>query len=226
MIGQIHLAIGQSNLFINERFKQFSGLIDDCELKRGEKETKVEDLAGFWDMIFYQVEDLKSKYDQLEMLQSNKWIAPEVVEQQQSSFNKCNNTTAAIKSLKPVIDNQSNIIKNNNNNKRTTMATMNNNNGILLKSTNNNGYYNNNINGKDNENGNTLVDGIVPMKKSAVRSNFREFLKNKRKDGFSNYNQNYITSESTTNTNNNGIITLITANTNNTTTTASTTNKC
>lgn len=65
--------IGQSRLFINERFKQFSGLVDDCEQRRGEKEIKLEDLAGFWDMISYQIDDLKSKYSELEQLQSNEW---------------------------------------------------------------------------------------------------------------------------------------------------------
>lgn len=73
VIGRIRLAVGQSKLFINERFKQFSGLIDDCELKRGDKEIKEEDLAGFWDMIYYQVEDLKNKYAALEELERNNW---------------------------------------------------------------------------------------------------------------------------------------------------------
>ncbi|XP_027201419.2 uncharacterized protein LOC113795436 [Dermatophagoides pteronyssinus] len=73
VVGQIRLVIGQSRLFINERFKQFSGLVDDCEQRRGEKEIKLEDLAGFWDMISYQIDDLKSKYSELEQLQSNEW---------------------------------------------------------------------------------------------------------------------------------------------------------
>lgn len=73
--------IGQTNLFLNERFKQFAGLIDDCQLKRGEKEIKVEDLAGFWDMIYYQVEDLRVKYDQLAKLEANGWRQIEESEQ-------------------------------------------------------------------------------------------------------------------------------------------------
>ena len=42
-------------LLMNERFKQFNGLVDNCEFKRGEKETTVTDLQGFWDMIYFQV---------------------------------------------------------------------------------------------------------------------------------------------------------------------------
>lgn len=82
-VGQVYTVIGQTNLFLNERFKQFAGLIDDCEMKRGEKEIKIEDLAGFWDMIYYQVEDLRVKYDQLAKLEANGWRQieePEVVD--------------------------------------------------------------------------------------------------------------------------------------------------
>lgn len=87
--------IGLSRLFINERFKQFSGLIDDCEWKRGDKEIKLEDLAGFWDMISYQIDDLKQKYNELDTLESNEWI---VVEDEK-------------------LNNNNNVINNNNNTK-------------------------------------------------------------------------------------------------------------
>ena len=53
--GQIRTVIGQAVLLMNERFKQFSGLVDNCEFKTGEKETTVTDLQGFWDMIYFQV---------------------------------------------------------------------------------------------------------------------------------------------------------------------------
>ena len=75
---QIRTTIGQSNLFINHRLKQFVGLIEDCELKRGLKETKVEDLQGFWDMIYYQIIELHNKFDALTTLKSNNWVEVEV----------------------------------------------------------------------------------------------------------------------------------------------------
>ncbi|XP_021257551.1 disks large-associated protein 5 [Numida meleagris] len=69
----IRTTIGQTRLLIAERFKQFEGLVDDCEFKRGEKETTCTDLNGFWDMINFQIEDVNKKFDDLRKLQDNKW---------------------------------------------------------------------------------------------------------------------------------------------------------
>merc|ERR1719369_484350 len=33
------------------------------------------DLQGFWDMIYFQVEDIKSKFDKLEDLEAKNWIS-------------------------------------------------------------------------------------------------------------------------------------------------------
>lgn len=52
---RMRTAVGQARLLMKERFKQFSGLVDDCELGRGEKVTTCTDLQGFWDMVYYQV---------------------------------------------------------------------------------------------------------------------------------------------------------------------------
>ena len=40
---------------MDQRFKQFSGLVDNCEFSTGEKETTCTDLQGFWDMVYFQV---------------------------------------------------------------------------------------------------------------------------------------------------------------------------
>ncbi|XP_072194458.1 disks large-associated protein 5 [Excalfactoria chinensis] len=69
----IRTTIGQTRLLIAERFKQFEGLVDNCEFKRGEKETTCTDLDGFWDMINFQIEDVNKKFDNLQKLQDNKW---------------------------------------------------------------------------------------------------------------------------------------------------------
>ncbi|XP_076034179.1 disks large-associated protein 5-like [Oratosquilla oratoria] len=71
--GDIRTAAGQANLLMRERFTQFSGLIDNCEFKQGEKETTVQDLQGFWDIVYIQVEDVNKKFSNLEKLKDNDW---------------------------------------------------------------------------------------------------------------------------------------------------------
>jgi len=75
--GQIRSTIGKTHLLIDQRFKQFSGLISDCALKRGLKETKVEDLQGFWEMVYFQVLDLNQAFDHLNQLKDNQWREPD-----------------------------------------------------------------------------------------------------------------------------------------------------
>ncbi|KAM9336613.1 disks large-associated protein 5 [Symphorus nematophorus] len=67
-------AVGQARLLMKERFKQFSGLVDDCEFSRGEKITTCTDLQGFWDMVYYQVEDVNKKFDALKEAESRGWV--------------------------------------------------------------------------------------------------------------------------------------------------------
>ncbi|NWH64155.1 DLGP5 protein, partial [Geococcyx californianus] len=69
----IRTTIGQTRLLIAERFKQFEGLVDNCEFKQGEKETTCTDLDGFWDMVNFQIEDMNKKFDNLKKLQDNEW---------------------------------------------------------------------------------------------------------------------------------------------------------
>nr|XP_014427519.1 disks large-associated protein 5 isoform X1 [Pelodiscus sinensis] len=69
----IRTTLGQTRLLIAERFKQFEGLVDNCEFKRGDKETTCTDLDGFWDMVSFQVEDVNKKFDNLSKLEENGW---------------------------------------------------------------------------------------------------------------------------------------------------------
>ncbi|XP_013910242.1 PREDICTED: disks large-associated protein 5 [Thamnophis sirtalis] len=69
----VRTTIGQTRLLMAERFKQFEGLIDNCEFRRGEKETTCTDLDGFWDMINFQVEDIHKKFENLKKLEVNGW---------------------------------------------------------------------------------------------------------------------------------------------------------
>ncbi|NXC86314.1 DLGP5 protein, partial [Cercotrichas coryphoeus] len=74
----IRSTVGQTRLLIGERFKQFEGLVDNCEFKQGEKETTCTDLDGFWDMVNFQIEDVNKKFDNLKKLQDNEWQPPDV----------------------------------------------------------------------------------------------------------------------------------------------------
>lgn len=49
------MSIGKAQLLIRERFNQFTKLINDCENKSSEKEIRLDDLQGFYDMIYFQV---------------------------------------------------------------------------------------------------------------------------------------------------------------------------
>lgn len=75
----VDVAIGQTQLLISSKFKQFIGLIIECEQNVGEKPVKPEDLEGFWSMVYIQVEQLNQRFERLEMLKSNNWEDPALV---------------------------------------------------------------------------------------------------------------------------------------------------
>lgn len=70
-LGAIRTTIGQAKLLMSQRFKQFSKLIDDCEFKKGPLPTRLDDLAGFWEMISFQVDDVRQKFKRLEETNNN-----------------------------------------------------------------------------------------------------------------------------------------------------------
>lgn len=53
--GQIRATVGQAQLLVVKRFKQFSSLVDDAEFGTGEKAIHSSDLQGFWEVIYFQV---------------------------------------------------------------------------------------------------------------------------------------------------------------------------
>ncbi|KAK3559541.1 hypothetical protein QTP86_013516 [Hemibagrus guttatus] len=70
---RMRTAVGQARLLMKERFGQFSGLVDDCDFGRGEKLTTCTDLQGFWDMVYFQVEDVDKKFNALKMAEARGW---------------------------------------------------------------------------------------------------------------------------------------------------------
>ncbi|XP_044292345.1 disks large-associated protein 5 [Varanus komodoensis] len=84
----VRTTVGQTRLLIAERFKQFEGLVDNCEFRRGEKATTCTDLAGFWDMVNFQVEDVNKKFENLRKLQMNGWQIEEDVQSRRPAKKK------------------------------------------------------------------------------------------------------------------------------------------
>lgn len=76
--GQIRATIGKANLLITQKFKQFTELchrniepnVDDSFPTTGS------DLAGFWDMVMLQVENVHALFEELNMLRANNWEEP------------------------------------------------------------------------------------------------------------------------------------------------------
>ena len=109
--GSIRATTGQGRLVMAERFAQFSGLIDNCEFKTGEKETTSTDLMGFWDMIYFQVEDVDKKFKKLSVVESLGWkeeIVPNIskknLTKKSSTARKCQTKTVEASSgLRAVI---------------------------------------------------------------------------------------------------------------------------
>ncbi|KAI4880505.1 hypothetical protein NFI96_012346 [Prochilodus magdalenae] len=73
MRDRMRTAVGQARLLMKERFGQFNGLVDDCDLGRGEKITTCSDLQGFWDMVYFQVEDVNKKFNALKEAEARGW---------------------------------------------------------------------------------------------------------------------------------------------------------
>ena len=71
----IRSTIGKANLLMNKkgRFEQFRGLIHNCEFNLGEQKTTCMDLQGFWEMIYFQVEDVEAKFADLEDQKAKNW---------------------------------------------------------------------------------------------------------------------------------------------------------
>jgi len=93
--GCIHAAIGKGNLLVKKKFKQFEEL---CQANlRGatadEPETTDEDLAGFWDMVMIQVEQIYSLFADLEKTDQSEEV-PRTPSGRLSSPKKASSSTA------------------------------------------------------------------------------------------------------------------------------------
>lgn len=80
--GKIRNAVGKAQLLITKKFKQFEELCrdnieDNPDKRQNEMETKASDLQGYWEMMFTQIDDVKSLFSHIEKLKANNWTALE-----------------------------------------------------------------------------------------------------------------------------------------------------
>ena len=92
----IRSTIGKANLLMNKkgRFEQFRGLIYNCEFNLGEQKTTAMDLQGFWEMIYFQVEDVEQKFVDLTALEERNWQNEKPQQQQKIVKKVIKNKTA------------------------------------------------------------------------------------------------------------------------------------
>ncbi|KAG8179964.1 hypothetical protein JTE90_015413 [Oedothorax gibbosus] len=74
-LGKIRAACGKANLLITQKFEQFRGL---CWKHIEENPsvpfyTTATDLAGFWDLVMLQVDDINATFKEINAMQKNGW---------------------------------------------------------------------------------------------------------------------------------------------------------
>lgn len=73
--GKVLAAIGKARLLVSQKIQQFQGLCHkNIAGSIGEEfPTTCGDLAGFWDMVYIQVEDIRQLFKEINDLKSNNW---------------------------------------------------------------------------------------------------------------------------------------------------------
>ncbi|XP_049859099.1 disks large-associated protein 5-like isoform X2 [Schistocerca gregaria] len=95
----VDVATGQTKLLIKEKLAQYRGLIDECEKNSGPVRVTESDLQGFWEMVNLQVQNVISKFEELDVLKDNNWTEPK---KQHSSPLKKKKGVTKISKTKPV----------------------------------------------------------------------------------------------------------------------------
>ena len=71
VVDEITGIVGQTRLLTRDKFQQFRSLIEQFENNDSPVKITDNDLAGFWEMIYLQLEQLSRSYDRLHEMQSN-----------------------------------------------------------------------------------------------------------------------------------------------------------
>merc|ERR1712158_287196 len=104
-------AVGKAKLLMSQKLVQFRGLCDkniaamDPNAEPDPFVPTSEDLAGFWDMVYIQVEHIHFLFAELRELRSNGWKRPEPVSKkavEQSSISPSKRGASVTKKKKPI----------------------------------------------------------------------------------------------------------------------------
>ena len=63
--------LGQAGLVMSERFVQFSGLVDNCQYKQGEKETNIEELLEVERELQEVTKDFQTQTKEMEKVKTD-----------------------------------------------------------------------------------------------------------------------------------------------------------
>ncbi|XP_061386527.1 uncharacterized protein LOC133321456 [Musca vetustissima] len=77
-MGLLRSASGKARLLVSQKMKQFEGLCHNNLNSAPEDQfpTTVDDLQGFWDMVYLQVDHIDSIFKEIEILKANDWKKP------------------------------------------------------------------------------------------------------------------------------------------------------
>ncbi|XP_049863205.1 uncharacterized protein LOC126356301 isoform X2 [Schistocerca gregaria] len=73
IVGQIRSVIGSTRLLINDKIQFFHKLLDMADNTDSERRITPEDLQAYWDLIVIEINDVNSKFKDLQELFQNNW---------------------------------------------------------------------------------------------------------------------------------------------------------
>lgn len=74
---RVHSAVGKSQLLRTSKFVQFRGFLEDAAAKTVGKPVLLDDVRGFWETIYIQVDEVLRSFDELDRLKANDYVVVE-----------------------------------------------------------------------------------------------------------------------------------------------------
>ncbi|TNN83008.1 Disks large-associated protein 2 [Liparis tanakae] len=72
-LGKIRSAVGSAQLLMSQKFQQFYWLCQQNLDPSAMPRPTSQDLAGFWDLLQLSIDDVTTKFDQLQQIKNNNW---------------------------------------------------------------------------------------------------------------------------------------------------------